>query len=140
MEARRQMLQAQSIIQQQKSGNEQQQVQAADSAISAFQSDPKHEFLDDVRDLMADLIESGRVKTLEDAYAAAVWANPDTRKILLQREAEARVVAKSNRAGAARKASMAVGGAPRLSGMAPAGQSSMSLRETIAAAIDAQDS
>jgi len=134
------MMQAQSIIQQQKVGNEQQQVAQAQNTIEQFAADPKHEFLGEVRDLMADLIAAGKANNLEDAYHSAIWATPETRKILLQRESEARVTAKTNRAGAARRASLSVNGAPRGAGAGGIGNPNLSLRETIAAAIDAQDS
>jgi hypothetical protein len=102
--------------------------------MAAFAGDPKHEFLDDVRGLMADLIEAGRANNLEDAYAAAVWAHPDTRKILLQREAAGRAALKQNRATLAQRASAAVHGAPTATG-APINQN-LSLRDTISAAVD----
>jgi hypothetical protein len=141
LEARRQMARAQSIIQQQHSQVHYQTVEEAERNIAAFAADEKHEFFDDVRDLMADLVESGRANDLEEAYSAAVWANPETRKILLQRESEARIAAKQNRAGAARRASSSVGGAPRSAGgPAPLGGENASLRDTIAAAFDAQES
>jgi|SRR5215831_9309872 len=108
----------------------------AERHVVAFGADPKHEFLDDVRDLMADLIESGRAENLEDAYAAAVWANPDTRKILLQREAQTRAFGKNQRAQAARRASSSISGSPTSGAAASFGGKGMSLRESIEAAID----
>jgi len=139
VEARRLAARAQSVLDMQRSGVEQQTSVEAEKTIAAFSADPKHEFLGEVRELMADLIESGRAKDLDEAYSAAVWANPDTRKILLQRESEARAAAKNNRAGAARRASLSVGGAPRVAGGPPSLGQNMSLRETIAAAMDQQD-
>jgi len=138
-EARRLAARAQAVLDQQRNSVTQQSTVEAEKTIAAFSADPKHEFLGEVRELMADLIESGRVQTLDEAYSAAIWANSDTRKILLQRESEARVAAKHNRAGAARRASLSVGGAPRIAGGPPSLGDNMSLRETIAAAIDQQD-
>ena len=132
--ARRAMAQAQAVLQQQKQGQQQQTEVQTQKALAAFAADPKHEFLDDVRDLMADLIEAGRAKTLEDAYAAAIWAHGDTRKILLQRDAEARAAAKGQRANAARRASSAVHGSPTTSGAA--GNENLTLRETISQAFE----
>lgn len=139
MEARRLAARAQSVLQERDSSVEQQTAVQAERHLASFAADPKHEFLDDVRDLMADLIESGRATNLSDAYTAAIWAKADTRKILLQRESEARVAAKQNRAQHARTASLSVGGAPRTAGSGPHLGSNMSLRDTIAAAMDAQD-
>lgn len=137
LEARRQMARAQAMMQSQQSNVAQQSALEAERAIAAFGADPKHEFLDDVRDLMADLIDTGRAKTLEDAYSAAIWAHEDTRKILLQREAQSRAMAKGQRAAAARRASSSVSGSP----VAPVGAASgngkdMSLRESLEAAFD----
>jgi hypothetical protein len=139
LEAQRRAMAAESMLAKQRQTLEEQTQERLGEQLQQFSADPKNEFFEDVRELMADLIETGRATSLEDAYAAAVWANPDTRKILLQREAEARVAAKQNRAGAARRASSSVAGAPRAAGMAPTNQQNMSLRETIAAAMDAQD-
>lgn len=140
-QAREVMHRANTIIQQNTAGIEQQSAHQAEVALAAFAADPKHEFLPDVRELMADLIDSGRAKSLEDAYAAAVWANPDTRKILLQREAQSRAKGKNQRATVARRASAAVHGSPSLPGPAANnGAQNMSLRESIEAAFDEHSS
>jgi hypothetical protein len=142
-QARLTTAQAQAVIQQQQASAQQQQTHQADleaeKHLAAFGADPKHEFFDDVRDLMADLLEAGKVKDLEDAYASAVWANPDTRKILLQREAQQRVSSKTQRAQAARRASSSISGSPNTPGAALGG-GDRSLRETIEAAFDEHSS
>lgn len=140
IEAQRRAMAAESQLTRHNMVREQQVQQTAATTLTSFAADPKNEFFGDVRELMADLIESGRATSLEDAYAASVWANPDTRKILLQREAEQRAAQKQQRAAGARLASSSVHGTPRGSGAgAPLGSPNMSLRETIAAAMDAQD-
>jgi hypothetical protein len=136
LQARRLAAQAQTVLNNQQTQASQQTRAEADKAIAAFGADPKHEFFPDVRELMADLVEAGRANTLDDAYAAAIWAHPDTRKILLQREAEARTVAKNNRASAARRASASISGAPSTSGVASPNAAAMSLRESLEAAFD----
>lgn len=136
--ARRAIAQANAVIQQQRQGVAHQTELETQKALAAFAADPKHEFLDNVRDLMADLIEAGRAKNLEDAYAAAIWAHPDTRKILLQREATTRAADKTIRARQARRASSAIHGAPQSTGT-PVPQNA-SLRDTIAAALDEHSS
>lgn len=140
VEARRQMARAQAMMQTHQSTIEQQSEQEAERAVAAFGADPKHEFLGEVRDLMADLIDSGRAKTLEDAYSAAIWAHEDTRKILLQREAQSRAQAKSQRAAVARRASSAVSGAPSIPGSASQKAENLSLRESLEAAFDEHSS
>jgi hypothetical protein len=139
LEARRVMARAHHMEQQNQQYQQHQTSQQADQVIAEFAADPKHEFLDDVRDLMADLIEAGRANNLADAYAAAIWAHPDTRKILLQREAQSRAAVKTNRAVAARKASSAVSGSPTLPGGSQINPD-MSLREAIVSAIDEHSS
>jgi len=121
----------------QQTNQEAQSLEAAGQAITEFGADPKHEFFADVRDMMADLVESGRANSLEDAYTAAVWANPGTRKILLQREAESRVSIKAKRAEAARRASSAVHGTPAFGANGAANPAdNLSLRQSIEAAFD----
>jgi hypothetical protein len=57
-QAREVMHRANTIIQQNTAGVEQQSALEAERALAAFAADPKHEFLPDVRELMADLIDS----------------------------------------------------------------------------------
>ena len=137
VEAQRRTAMAEGQLRQVDAQRQQHTQQTVTNTLSEFASDQKNEFFDDVRELMADLVESGRANTLQDAYSSAIWANPDTRKILLQREAESRAIAKNTRATHARRASLSVGGAPRGAGATTAGQN-MSLRDTIAAAFDEQ--
>lgn len=139
IEMQRQAQQLQGRVMQYETQKQQQVHHGAATMLQEFASDPKNEFFDDVRDMMADLIETGKAQTLQDAYTASIWANPDTRKILLQREAEQRAASRGRRAEVARRASSSVHGTPRGAG-GPPGNTGMSLRETIAAAIDAQES
>lgn len=138
MEARRQTARAQAVIQQQQSVGQEQAATQALREIEKFAADPKNEFFEDVRDQMANLMELGQVKTLAEAYTACIWANPNTRSILLQREAEARVNAKTGKARAAKQVSQSVSGAPRLgaAGSAAKANAASSLREDIEAAMN----
>lgn len=85
--------------------------QEADSAMAAFAE--KHEFFDDLREEMADIMEidarRGRKTTMEAAYTRALKNNPEIEKIVLQRSA-----AKSNGTALerARRASSSVRGSP----------------------------
>jgi len=139
VEAQRRAYAAESLLAKQKSTLEQGTQKEAETTLQQFAADQKNEFFDDVREMMADLMESGRAKDLDEAYTASVWANPDTRKILLQRESEQRAASKGRRAELARRASSSVHGTPRGSGVVTGGQN-LSLRDTIAAAFDAQES
>lgn len=140
MAVQQQLANAQYREQHLRSQLDQQSAEESERAIAAFAADPKHEFLADVRDLMADLLEANRATNLEDAYAAAVWAHPDTRKILLQREAQARAVTKTNRANAASNAASAVHGTPQGPAQMTNMRPNMSLREAIEAAVDEHSS
>lgn len=103
--------------------------------LEKFATDPKNEFFYDVKDMMADLMAAGRASTLEDAYQACIWAHPDTRKILLQREAQSRATSRSQRAAAARSASSAIHGSPLHSNAANVNPNA-SLREDLEQAFD----
>lgn len=70
------------------------QVEAtANEAISDFASNPEHEFYEDVRGWMSELVSSGRVQggsiqeTLKKAYDFATKNTPEIAQILAQREA-----------------------------------------------------
>ena len=52
--------------------------------IDAFKAG--HEFFEDVSDIMADLMDSGRAKGLDDAYEQACWVAPTVRQVLIDRE------------------------------------------------------
>ena len=68
-------------------------VERESAAVEQFST--KAEFLDDVRDDMADLLESsarrGLALTLEEAYDRACYMNPEIRRVMQQREAAANV-------------------------------------------------
>lgn len=71
---------------QQQTERERIETEQAQSSIVAFANDPKNEFFEDVREDMAILINSGRAKTLQEAYDMATYANPDTRQAVLDRQ------------------------------------------------------
>jgi hypothetical protein len=118
------------------SGNQSQQEQFVSSLkteLETFASDPKNEFYRDVRLDMATLLESGRAKDLQDAYDKAIWANPETRQVLLDRQAVELSKNVSKRAAAAREASSSINGSgePVTHQVDPA-----NLRAVIASAFD----
>jgi len=137
LHARQMMARAAAVVHQQQSGVEYENAERATQTLAVFAADPAHEFYPDVKDMMADLIELGRAENLSDAYAAAIWSNPDTRRILQQREAQSRVSQRQTRANAARRASSSVHGAPSSPRAASTnGAAEGSLRDQIAAAFD----
>ena len=54
--------------------------------IEAFSQDPKNVHFAVVREEMSSLLSAGACATLEEAYDAACWSNPDVRKALLEQE------------------------------------------------------
>lgn len=62
---------------------QQQEQQRAMQELQAFQSSEKPHF-EAVRNDMADLMESGKAKTLQEAYDMAVWMRPDVRQTLIE--------------------------------------------------------
>lgn len=106
--------------------------------INVFASNPKNGHFNDVANDMVTLLKSGAVKTLEEAYDKAVWANPVTRAKELERQTAERDAKKrqeaTERAAAAKRASSVVirPQARRASGTAPTGSLDDTLRETLA--------
>lgn len=118
------------------SGNQNQQdnfVTSLRTELDKFAGDPKNEFYRDVRLDMATLLEAGRAKDLRDAYDKAVWANPETRQVMLDRQAVELSKNVSKRAAAAREASSSINGSgePVSHQVDPA-----NLRAVISAAFD----
>lgn len=91
---------------------------SAMAEIQAFAKDKPH--FEAVRAEMASALQSNPSRTLEQAYEAACWANPDIRSQLLQeQQKQAEAERKAKAAEAARKAksaSASVNGAPMTSG------------------------
>jgi hypothetical protein len=54
--------------------------------VEQFAANPNAEFFEDVREEMAQLIETGVAASIEDAYSKAVWINPSTRQVLIARQ------------------------------------------------------
>lgn len=80
-------------IQQKQQREEQMQAESLNSEIQRFASDPANKYFEEVRNDMAALLQGGIVKTLQEAYDRAVYANPNTRNQLLA-EQQAQVEAK----------------------------------------------
>lgn len=94
-----------------------QQVQGqAQAVIDAFAADPKNEFYEQVKPLMAHLLIGGQARDMQEAYDMACHANPDVRSTILTRqtaEAEAKRAAEAKaKADAKRKAAGSISGSP----------------------------
>ena len=128
-----QIMQALSNMHQQ---NAAQRQEKANAEVASFAQ--SHEFLDDVRDYMADLIEvaanRGVDLSMEDAYNQACRANPEIAKVLDQRQRATAAGQSQQRARQARTASSSVRGNPK--GAAPRASGAVPLRDAIEAAMD----
>lgn len=60
------------------------QQQTVQQTIQSFGK--THEFFEDVRGTMADMLDAGVASDMEDAYEKATWAHPEVRAVLLQRQ------------------------------------------------------
>lgn len=94
-----------------------QQVQGqAQAIIDTFAADPKNEFYEQVKPLMAHLLVAGQAKDMQEAYDMACHANPDVRSTILSRQqadAEAKRAAEAKaKADAKRKAGGSISGSP----------------------------
>jgi hypothetical protein len=94
-----------------------QQIQGqAQAMIEAFAADPKNEFYEQVKPLMAHLLVAGQAKDMQEAYDMACHANPDVRSTILTRqqaESEAKRAAEAKaKADAKRKAAGSISGSP----------------------------
>ena len=64
---------------------QQQEQTQANHQLAQFATADKEHF-DAVRNDMADLLESGKAHTLQDAYDMAIWMRPDIRQTLIERQ------------------------------------------------------
>lgn len=108
-----------------------------DAEIAEFEA--KAEFLDDVREEMADFLEMsakrGRDMTMQQAYDLAVSARPDLAKITAERGRVAVLKQGQNRVAAKRAAASSVAGSA--TGTQGAAKKTHSMREDLEAAFEA---
>jgi hypothetical protein len=110
------------------------------SKISAFGSDPKNKFFSDLRMDMAKIVQAGKADSLEQAYEAACWLNPEIRAIMINEANGGRNREAAAAASKSRNAAKAVGGspAPGINPDATGKRKNMSLEDEIRANVDAQ--
>lgn len=113
---------------------QQQEQMRAQQELQSFSSADKPHF-EAVRNDMADLLETGKATSLEQAYEMAVWMRPDIRQSLLdQQRAEAqRKALEEAQARKAKAAAVSVKGSGAMSGVQPV---KGSLRDMIAAQFE----
>jgi len=124
-------------LQQQNQQNHVDTQQAADGEVWQFASDPAHEFYNDVRETMADLIEvsdrRGIELSLDDAYNQACKLHPEINKVVSQREQAIAAGVAQKRGLRARRAASSVSGAPA---GAPPQSGPVSRRQALEDAVD----
>ncbi|PXW28252.1 hypothetical protein [Paraburkholderia caballeronis] len=109
--------------------------------IAAFAADPGHEFFEQVRPVMASLLNGGVAKDLQEAYDMACNANPDVRSTLLTRQQasdEAKRAAEAKaKADAKRRAGVSISGSPGATVSKTAADPDRSLRDELRANLRA---
>jgi len=120
---------------------QQQMVAEFDQGIEWFSQQPGHEFFEDVRVTMGDLIDMagkrGQILTMEDAYQRACQLEPSVSKILQQRASAHNASALSQAALRAKRAARSVTGDSTPSGATvPRGDS---VRASVEAAWEAHE-
>jgi hypothetical protein len=123
--------------QQQRQQAEAQQQQLAAQEVGGFAQ--AHEFYQDLRHTMADMIEvadrNGQQLSLEEAYQRAAMLHPEVSKVIMARQQGANAQALTTAARRAKTAAVSVKGAAPVGN--PGGPEPSSIRESIEAAIEA---
>lgn len=127
-------------VQQQRAQREQQLVADAEAETAAFAE--KHEFFEDVREDMADLMEMsakrGVVMSMEDAYKKTIALNPEISRIVQQREAAKKATQQRQNIQNNRNAASSIAGGPKGGPAGNSGAVDDSRRAALAEAWDAQ--
>lgn len=114
----------------------QQQNQFVLNQIQEFAQAPGHEHFETVKQDMSAMLQSGIAQDLQTAYDKAVWARPDLRQSLVEKErteAEKRAAETARRSKAKSAAGSVKGSGSKSSGALP---DNASLEDTVAAAMD----
>jgi hypothetical protein len=113
------------------------------SEVESFKADGKHEFFDDVRGTMADVMDAAAKRginmSMEDAYQRAIQIEPEVRKVMEQRGMRQNASQAARTLAAARHASSSLpsGLAPPAARLATLnGSGPLSVRQSLDAAID----
>lgn len=133
--------QLEGMVQQRQTVDSQREQAAIFNEIDAFRSSPGHEYFDQVRPMMAQLVQGGMAKNLQEAYDLAIWGSPDIRSTLMQQQINAdkekRVAEQKAKADAARKASVSLRGSPGMTAPKEAMNVNGSVRDDLKSAFDA---
>lgn len=131
-----QLMQQNQQLQQFQQNTLQQNQQTVLNQIQEFAQAPGHEHFEVVQHDMSMMLQSGMAQNLQDAYEKAVWARPDLRQSLVEKErteAEKRATETARRTKAKSAAGSIKGSGSTSSGALP---DNASLEDTVAAAVD----
>lgn len=127
----------QSQMQQRETSEQNRAANELQSQIAAFQADPANIYFENVKPQMAALLRDGQAQDLKGAYDQAIWANPETRGLMLaeqQKQAQASVLkAAQDKAKAAGLASGSLNGSA--SGNAMPASTGNSIEDDVRAAM-----
>lgn len=127
-------------VQQSRQQREQQILADAEAETEAFAS--KHDFFEDVRETMADLMEvaakRGRIMSMDDAYKQAIGLDPDLSKVVSQRESAKRAQSQQQTIQRTRNAASSIAGGPKGGPAGNGGSGDESRRSALSEAWDQQ--
>lgn len=115
---------------------QQQQYDKIVSEIEAFASNPENVYFEEVKAQMGALIESGQAKDLKEAYETAIWANPNTRSRLLEKQQADLKVKRQKELALKKKAASTLTTTPGQNGQSGKG-TSKSIREELESGLNA---
>lgn len=109
-----------SSLEQRREAQQQQIAQEAQQTLEEFAADPKNEFMADVADDMADILEMaaqrGRQMSLQDAYKRATMLHPEVSRVIEARKGQVGAAQQTAAARRARNAAVSVSGTGAPSG------------------------
>lgn len=92
-------------IQQQTMMGQQKEQETLNSEIASFAADPSHSHFESVKGHMAALLQAGQANDLASAYEQAIYANPQTRALVIAEQQNAARAEAAKKAQAAKVAS-----------------------------------
>jgi hypothetical protein len=114
--------------------------QDAINEVMTFKQDPAHEFYDDVKNDMADMVEMaekrGVIMPLQEAYDKACALNPEIAKIVTKRDADQRLIDSGKTLEEKRNAASSISG--KQGGVTDPNPDGLTMRQQIEAGFDAQ--
>lgn len=120
-----QFVQLQNTVTQLQQQLQQNQISPIEAEIESFRNDPAHPYYNDVEPHMMGLLQAGKVpgatprERLHNVYEMAVWAHPEARQSLLEKERQSVIDANAEKVAAAKRAAGGPTGSPAGGSMPP---------------------